>query len=391
VSLLERAVALIPSPEIDVALEHDRMDALFWAGRGDDALECAQSLVERAAAAGDQVSELCARIKAGLVRMSFEPEGATDDLATLAEQAMPAFEAARDDLALFVGYSALAEVALMRARMDTMVDASEKAFDHARRAGLVHQLVRGRASGRFFGTTPVAELLAWLDQHEGQVAHGPHFRRFRAISLAMLGCFDEARTIQAEVRAELADRGGGILLGTMLGQDSVIVELLASDPAAGVVFGEEGCRLLDELGEKGFLSTAAGNLAQALYQADRLEEAEKWALRAEELGASDDAITQMLWRQVRALVLARRSKVEEGERLAREAAAIGDATDMLNQHADSYADLGEVLLLAGKLDEAVAALEEALERYERKGNVVSTKRTQTRLAEIRTEARTTPT
>ena len=105
---------------------------------------------------------------------------------------------------------------------------------------------------------------------------GPHFRRFRAISLAMLGRFDEARAMQAEVRAELADRGGGLLLGTMLGQDSVIVELLAGDPAAGVMLGEEGCRLLDELGEKGFLSTAAGNLAQALYALDRLEDADVW-------------------------------------------------------------------------------------------------------------------
>ena len=36
-----------------------------------------------------------------------------------------------------------------------------------------------------------------------------------------------------------------------------------------------------------------------------------------------------------------------------------------------YADLAEVLLLGGKPDEAVAALEQALDRYERKGNLVS--------------------
>ena len=39
---------------------------------------------------------------------------------------------------------------------------------------------------------------------------------------------------------------------------------------------------------------------------------------------------------------------------------------MLDAQGDVYADLAEVLLLAGKPDEAAAALEQALERYERK-------------------------
>jgi tetratricopeptide (TPR) repeat protein len=137
------------------------------------------------------------------------------------------------------------------------------------------------------------------------------------------------------------------------------------------------------LGEKAFLSTAAGNLALALYAADRLEEADAWAGRAADLGASDDRTTQMLWRQARAKVLARRGEGEEAERLAREAVAIGEETDTLNSQADTYADLGEVLLLTGKPAEAAAALEEAVERYERKGNIVSAQRAQTRLDEIR--------
>ena len=49
-------------------------------------------------------------------------------------------------------------------------------------------------------------------------------------------------------------------------------------------------------------------------------------------------------------------------------------------------DLGEVLLLSGKREEALAVLEYAVDRYERKGNLVSTGRAQERLAEI-SEAR----
>jgi tetratricopeptide (TPR) repeat protein len=90
----------------------------------------------------------------------------------------------------------------------------------------------------------------------------------------------------------------------------------------------------------------------------------------------------MVSRQVRAKVLARRGEHVEAERLAREAVAICDETDMLDQQGDAYADLAEALLLADKTDEAAAALEQALERYERKGNVVSTRNVQTRLAEL---------
>jgi tetratricopeptide (TPR) repeat protein len=94
----------------------------------------------------------------------------------------------------------------------------------------------------------------------------------------------------------------------------------------------------------------------------------------------------MIWRQVRAKVLARRGESEEAERVAREAVAFGEKTEMLDQVGDAYADLGEVLLLTGKPDEAAAAFEQAVERHQRKGNVVSTQRAQKRLAELQNAA-----
>jgi hypothetical protein len=39
-------------------------------------------------------------------------------------------------------------------------------------------------------------------------------------------------------------------------------------------------------------------------------------------------------------------------------------------------------LLAGRAEEAAEALEQALERYERKGNIVSAQRARARLAEL---------
>jgi hypothetical protein len=62
--------------------------------------------------------------------------------------------------------------------------------------------------------------------------------------------------------------------------------------------------------------------------------------------------------------------------------AIAERTDMLAVQSDVYADLAEVLLLGGKTDEAVVALGQALDRYERKGNLVMAERTRVRLAEL---------
>jgi class 3 adenylate cyclase/tetratricopeptide (TPR) repeat protein len=382
VSLFERAAALVPPAEIDLALELDLVDALFWAGRGGDAFRRAGSLAERASAAGDRVAELCGRVKEGVFRTFLEPEGATEQLAALVEQALPVFQAAGNDLALYIGYSALGQVANMRAQTDAGLEAYERAAAHACQAGLPYQLLGWRALFRFFGTTPVLELLEWLDENEPREGRDLWLRGCRAGALAMLGRFDEGRAILAQDRAEQAERGGGIQLAMTTGVISVDVELLADDPAAAAELGAEGCRLLEELGEHSILSTAAGKLAQALYALDRLEEADAWAGRAAELGASDDALTQMLWRQVRAKVLARRGELAEAEQLAREAVAIGEKTDLLDVQGDAYADFAEVLSLAGRPNEAAAALGQALGCYKRKGNLVSAQRVQTRLAEF---------
>jgi class 3 adenylate cyclase/tetratricopeptide (TPR) repeat protein len=382
VSLYERAAALVPAAEIDLVLEAELSDALYWAGKGVDAVQRAESLTERASAAGDRVAELCGRVRAGMLRTFLEPEGATEKLAALIEQALPVFHAAGDDAALYIGYSALGQVGNMRGQMDAGLEAYERAAIYAQQAGLPHEDLGYRATLRFIGTTPVATVLAWLEANEPREGRNYWLRSNRAGVLAMLGRFDEARAILADSRTVLAERGGGIPLATALGMDSVEVELWAGDPTAAAVFGAEGCRLLDELGEHSLLSTAAGKLAQALYALDRLEEADAWAERAAALGASDDALTQVLWRQVRAKVLARRGDLADAERLAREAVAMCEKTDFLDAQGDAHADLAEVLSLAGRPKEACAALGQALGCYESKGNLVSTQRTQTRLAEL---------
>lgn len=384
-SLLARAAALAPAGELDPVLEFELLDALLGVD-GERALRRARTLAERAAAAGDRVGELCWRIEEGTLAIWVEErEGAGERLAALVEHALPLFEAAGDDLALCVAYRALGQVANMRAQVDTMREAGARAAVHAERAGLSERWVGRYGSIRVArGATPASELLAWLDeQDQGDL----RVRMGRAWVLAMLGGIEEARALLAALRTEAAERGGVLLLGA-IGGVGFEVELLAGDPAAAATIGEETYRRLEQAGQQlGLPTWDAARLVQAYHQLGWLDQADAWATRAAELGASDDAETQMLWRQARAKVLARRGNHAQAEQLAREAVAIGEQTEMLDAQADTYADLGEVLSLAGRHQEAAQTLEQALARYQRKQNLVMAERTQARLETLREEAR----
>jgi hypothetical protein len=195
----------------------------------------------------------------------------------------------------------------------------------------------------------------------------------------MVGRFEEARELHAAVRKLLTDQAAMLNLAIITSFIGVPIELLAEDYAAALDLAREGCRLFERASERGYLSSAAGNLAAALYALDQLDEAQVEAARAGELGSSDDADSQMLSRRVQAKVCARRGDHTHGERLAREAVAIADQTDYLNARGDAYADFAEVLALGGKPDQAKASLHEALDRYDRKGNLVMSRRIRERL------------
>jgi tetratricopeptide (TPR) repeat protein len=383
-SLLERGLRLAPTEEIDVAAELELVNALNQIGRGIDAVERARSLESRGAARRDRTTELVGRLQATLVQSAIDPSGTNERLDALVAEALPAFQAARDDIALHVAYHASGRAAFVRVRMDSALDAFERAAVHARRTPLAESFLGWRALCRVYGTTPASGILGWLDGHDTS-ASDPFFRTARARVLALLGRLDDARTLLVEIRSGLADRGQSVVLGAVTGIASTDVELLARDAAAAAALGEAGCRMLEELGDEGFLSSAATCYARALYQLDRLDEAEAWALRAAGLGARDDAFTQVASLSVQANVLARRGDHARAEALAAQATAIADGTDSLWHRGDARAELAEVLVLGGRRNEAVASLREALALYVRKENNVAAARTVERLLELGVE------
>ena len=135
-----------------------------------------------------------------------------------------------------------------------------------------------------------------------------------------------------------------------------------------------------------YLRDYLGRLGRSLCMLGRFDEAEEAAERArsleEELGTP---VREYTWRQVLARVLAHGGDPAEAERLAREAVAVSEASDLLNEQCLVLWDLGEVLAVAGHPDDAAAAFEQALDRCERK-NLALARQVRERLADLRAEA-----
>jgi tetratricopeptide (TPR) repeat protein len=149
-----------------------------------------------------------------------------------------------------------------------------------------------------------------------------------------------------------------------------MLELLAGDLDAAEAHLRAGCQVLTSMGETSTYSTAVGLLGRTLERQGALEEAEACTHHSEAAGGPDDLATQVVWRGVRARVLARRGLTEQALALAAEAVEIAARTDFLAWRGEALLDLAQVLGLAGEPAGAVGAAAAALALFETKGNVV---------------------
>jgi tetratricopeptide (TPR) repeat protein len=140
--------------------------------------------------------------------------------------------------------------------------------------------------------------------------------------------------------------------------------------------------MFERLGERGYRSTAAAWLAQALNDQGRHAEAEEATRLSEELASPEDVPSQVGLRSERARAFARRGELVEAERLARESIALSQPTDSLSDTAKAAFALAEVLRLAGRIGEAAEAAAVALDASERKGIVGYIERARALLAKL---------
>ena len=383
ITLLERAWSL-RQESVDVDLGLALADALFAGGRPIDGVQLARQVADAAAESGDTIGEWTARLDEA--RLASSVGGVTgESLLQLVSAARPVLEEGGDERALAAAamaetwsYNSLLQIARMR-------EAATRVVALARAAGARRRELVGRTwqvLALFLGPTPVADALREIESEHGDEMLVPHVQMVRAILLAMLGRFDEGRALITAEREHFADLGsvvGEALATSNLGK----IERLAGNPDTAARCLQEACLAFDAMGEQSYLSTYIGEFGQALFELGRLDEAQQCSVRGEALGASDDVITQMLWRQVRAKVLVRSGEIAEAEQLAREAVAIGGPTDALEARADAHRDLAYVVELAGRHDEAGAELERALKLYREKELSVMVSRIGEQLTRVR--------
>jgi tetratricopeptide (TPR) repeat protein len=237
----------------------------------------------------------------------------------------------------------------------------------------------------FFGPTPVPEGVRRCEEIRAEVVGNPGSEGWALRALAglhaMVGRFDLARTLLAEAN-EIFEELGQTRYSSAWDLDG-IVELLAGDLDAAERLLRAGYLALEKMGDRAFRPTTAAYLAEALYAQGRDEEAGPLTEISEQLAAREDLLTQVVWRRVRAKVMAREGRVDEAEDLAQEAVTISESTDFLNTRADALVDLAHVHRRAGRLDEARTALAKGLALYEEKGNQVAAKRTRADLAVLK--------
>jgi predicted ATPase/class 3 adenylate cyclase len=198
---------------------------------------------------------------------------------------------------------------------------------------------------------------------------------------AMCGSFDKARRLLAEGREVFRSLDLKVY-DANTAQEMYIVEMLAGDPEAAVRDLTSAYERLWDMGERSFLSTIAGYLANALVETGELDEAERYAGLSAALSAPDDYASQSEWRGARALLAAHAGEFESAVRFCNDALAFLEPTDALVHHASVLRTLGRVLELAGRLDESTRAFGSALALCEQKGNLVTAAEVRSRLERL---------
>jgi hypothetical protein len=117
----------------------------------------------------------------------------------------------------------------------------------------------------------------------------------------------------------------------------------------------------------------AAGLSRVLSTRGRSSEADGFSTMSVDHAPAEGLAAQALWRAAKARVMASSDDHLEAERLAREAVGLAPA-EMLNLRADLLVDLAEVLLRARQPAKAEPVVAEAIQLYERKGNLVSAAR-----------------
>jgi predicted ATPase/class 3 adenylate cyclase len=386
-TLLHRAAALLGEQDPARALLLlDAGEATVDIGEFEQAESALTEAVERALSAGDTGTARAAALALLQLRYTTDAHavqesiGPQESMVDLVEQEIPELEAMGEDRALVRAFRLLAQVHGTAGRYADAAAAAERTIRHATAAGdevTARRFLSLLAICALYGAMPVVEAIATCEE---VLARAQDDRKARALTElyighleAMRGDFERARVLYRRSRASLEEFGYH-LMAALTSLDSSRIELLAGDLAAAESELRTDYRRLEEMGERNYISTTAGLLADVLYRQDRYDESAEFAGTCERLASPDDVPSQFLWRCVRGKLSARQGAIGEAESLLSAATALIETSDQLDWQGNGLLDFAEVRELARAPGDAAALSEQAAMLFERKGNVVSARR-----------------
>ena len=390
VRLLERGVDLLPADdprrlEVLPELAH----ALTRRGELERAEAILRSAIDEARRVGNDTVEAHARLDLNSLRTRVDPASKVEEELSEALEIAEAL-APTDDLAnLSRAYREIGMARFMLGR------AGEGEADLERSAALAHRagdsvLERAALVARLrpvaWGPTPADAGIAVCDlllSDEGtNVANKALALHVRALLLAMRGDFAGASASTADAQA-LIEEFGLTLSGGIYSMDVGFAFLLAGDLERAERGLRRGHDLLADVGDTGARCTVDAMLADVLQRQGRFAEAARFAEESRAIAAPDDLDAQPRWRAALARILSSQGSHDAALKHARDAVALVEPVDLLPLKALVYDSLGDVHAAAGRTDEAVAAVEQALTLLEQKGNVVSAESSRSVLDELR--------
>jgi DNA-binding SARP family transcriptional activator len=373
--LLTRATALLGDDPTSLELEWALATSIKFTGDWGEADARLASVAEQAAQRGDRVIELRARVEQLWPRLA---GGAMDPGAALAFLGEARPELAQDPLGL--GRAWHATSVILGSFYYTFAEGLGAARAAARcysACGFVGSTMSLEAAPLIYGPTAVSEA---IEQCERLLAatETPVWGSFvlppLAVLEAMAGRFDDGR-LHLEAarrnRAEFSDRG---TIVTSWSAYAAMVELLADEPSRADEILAPSVDVLRTGSDATSLATNSAWLAEAQYRLGRFEEA---------LASTELALSVVPRGYVFALAIAERVHAKALARVGRldEATAVGLAvrerladTDALHDRAEVSAAVAEVLALSGDEAGARRSMAEAVELFERKGDLASVAR-----------------
>jgi class 3 adenylate cyclase len=347
-------------------------------GRHDQADAVLGEMLEHAQTDGDHVLEQAIHLEQARVRVITGPDPTPlDQIREEAERALEVFSTSGDHARAAQACYVLGIVRDRQGATRKQEMLSRLGLAHADRSGRLREEVGPRwslARAVRAGDTPVREAVRTCEEiidrrgmfHPGVLCE-------LATLYAMEGEFEEARDMLARARRDMVERWRFRRPLMWAARSRAAVEMLAGDLDGSERELRAALEMALNFRERDPAAKIAAGLSRVLSTRGRSEEADEFATRSKEYAPVEGVAAQALWRAAKARVMASRDDHLEAGRLAREAVDL-TSVETPNLRADLLVDLATVLLSAQQSAKAEPVIAEAIQLYERKGNLVSAAR-----------------